>query len=558
MSAPLESVVREPVRPGLRGVFDVHDMRMLLLGFVTSRTGDFLYSVALVVFIAESTGSAAWVGAAALVRLLPVAVLSPVAGVLSARLPMRRLLVLCDLGQAVGMLALAAVVAVDGAPVLALALAGLSSALATPSFPVLTAVTPRLVAEHQLAATNTFISTVENLALILGPAVGGLLLLVGPPSVPIALNALTFLASAAFTAAVTFAGSPGSGDADTERPESFFGQLGEGFRATVADREVALLVVFTSAVTFVYGFELVYLVFVADEKLGIGVEGIGYLNAAMGVGGAAGAFLTNRLADSPRLRMVLVLTLLGCGLPLGLLAVVSQPWVAYVLLGVEGLASIALDVVVVTALQRMVRPDLLGRVSSIMDSLTITAILLGNVAAVVLLAATDLTVSLVVVGAFLPVLALALLPFLGDLERRASGGRAQLAPAVAALRASHLLVGAGPTVVERLAGLASTERLPSGTVVMQEGEEASEVVVLAQGRLDVSVAGQRINVVDAPGYVGEIGLLRGSRRTATVTAASDCVVHRIPGPDFLAAVTGGLPVPLQTEMSVRLERSGPA
>jgi len=550
--------VQDLVRPGLRGVFDVRDMRMLLLGFVTSRTGDFLYSVALVVFIAESTGSAAWVGAAAMVRLLPVAVLSPVAGVLSARLPMRRLLVLCDLGQAAGMIALASVVAVDGPPVLALVLAGVSSALATPYSPVLTAVTPRLVAEHQLAATNTFISTVENLALILGPAAGGFLLLVGPPSVPIALNSLTFLASAAFIAAVSYSGSPGSGDADDDGPESFFGQLGEGLRATVADREVALLVVFTCAVTFVYGFELVYLVFVADEKLGTGAAGIGYLNAAMGAGGAAGAFLTNRLADSPRLRLVLVLTLFGCGLPLGLLAVVSQPWVAYVLLGVEGLASIALDVVVVTALQRMVRPDLLGRVSSIMDSLTITAILLGSVAAVALLAATDLTVSLVVAGSLLPVLALVLLPFLRDLERRASGGRARLAPTTAALRASGLLDGAGVTVLERLAGMASTERLPAGTVMMREGEDASDVVVLAEGRLDVSVAGRRINVVEAPGYAGEIGLLHGGRRTATVTAGSECVVHRIPGPDFVAAVTGGLPVPLQTEMSVRLERSGSA
>lgn len=558
MSLPPPAPSADPPRGGLRGVFAVRDMRLLLLGFVTSRTGDFLYSVALVVFIVESTGSAAWVGAAALVRLLPLAVLSPVAGVLTARLPMRRLLVLCDLGQAVGMLALAAVVAADGPPALALALAGVSSALGTPYFPVLTAMTPRLVAEHQLAATNTFISTVENLALILGPAAGGLLLLVGPPSVPIALNALTFLASAAFTAAVGLAGAPSPGAEGAAPPESFLGQLGEGLRATVADREVALLVLFTSAVTFVYGFELVYLVFVADDRLGIGAEGIGYLNAAMGAGGAAGAFMTNRLADSPRLRLVLILTLLGSGLPLAMLAFVSQPWVAYLLLAVEGLATIALDVVVVTALQRMVRPELLGRVSSIMDSLTVTAVLLGNVAAVALLAATGLTVSLVVAGSLLPVLALVLLPFLRDLETRASGGRAQLVPVVAALRASGLLEGAGNVVLERLAGMASTHRLVPGTVVIREGDEASEVLVLAGGRLDVSVEGRIINVVDAPGYVGEIGLLQDGRRTATVTAATECTVHRIPGQDFLAAVTGRLPAPLQAEMSVRLVRSGPA
>lgn len=535
----------------------MRDMRMLLLGFVTSRVGDFLYSVALVVFIAEATHSAAWVGAAALVRLLPLALLSPVAGVIGDRLPARRLLVGCDLGQAAAMLGMAAVVAADGPPIAALALAAVSSTLATPYFPVLTALTPQLVAEKQLAATNTFISTVENLALILGPAAGGLLLAVGPPSVPIGLNALTFLASAAFTAAVRYAGAPGDGVPDEPDAGSFFGALGQGIRATVADKEVAVLVVFTCGVTFVYGFELVYLVFVADDRLGLGAEGIGYLNAAMGAGGALGALLTNRLADSPRMRAVLILTLLGCGVPLGLLAFVSHPWIAYVVLGVEGLASIALDVVVVTALQRMVRPGLLARVSSIMDSLTIGSIVLGNLAAVALLSATDsLRTSLLVAGSLLPVLAVVLLPLLGDLERRAVGGRAELAPAVDALAASGLFESASRTVLERVASSATTEEVPAGVVLMREGEPAGDVLVLAQGRLDISAGGRAINVVDAPGYVGEIGLLHAMPRTATVTTATGCTLHRIPGHDFLAAVNGGLPVPLQTEMSMRLERTG--
>ena len=201
--------VTSPPRPGLRGVLQVRDMRLLLGGFVTSRTGDFLYSVALVVFVAETTGSAAWVSAASLVRLLPVVFLSPVAGVVGDRLPVRPLLIGCDLGQAAAMFAMAACVAADSPPAYVLLLAAVSSALSTPYFPVLTAVTPRLVAENQLAATNTFVGTVENLALILGPAIGGLLLVLGPPSIPIMINAGTFLVSAALVSGVRHAGRPG-------------------------------------------------------------------------------------------------------------------------------------------------------------------------------------------------------------------------------------------------------------------------------------------------------------------------------------------------------------
>jgi hypothetical protein len=43
-----------------------------------------------------------------------------------------------------------------------------------------------------------------------------------------------------------------------------------------------------------------------------------------------------------------------------------------------------------------------------------------------------------------------------------------------------------------------------------------------------------------------------------VSAAEDCVVLRIPGRDFLAGVSGALPVSLQTEIATRLDRGGGA
>jgi MFS family permease len=311
-------------------------------------------------------------------------------------------------------------------------------------------------------------------------------------------------------------------------------------------------------VTFVYGFELVYLVFVADDILDLGAGGIGYLNAAIGVGGALGALITNRLANSPRVRLVMGATLLGCGVPLGLLAVITEPWIAYVVLAVEGLASIALDVVVTTALQRVVPQAVLARVSAVLGSLTVLAILLGNLAAVALLSVASLHTSLIVSGALLPLLAVALLPSLRDLERRSGEGRTELEPVVAAILASGLLEGAPLPAVERLAASVLEERVSAGAVLLRQGDEAADVFVLSEGRLDVAVNGALVNVVEAPGYVGEIGLLLRSRRTATVTAATDAVVHRISGPDFVDAVGSARPVALRTEMAVRLRRASPS
>jgi Cyclic nucleotide-binding domain len=49
--------------------------------------------------------------------------------------------------------------------------------------------------------------------------------------------------------------------------------------------------------------------------------------------------------------------------------------------------------------------------------------------------------------------------------------------------------------------------------------------------------------VTAPGYVGELGLLHGIPRTATVQARTDSTLLRIDGPDFLAAVSASRPSP---------------
>ena len=491
--------------------------------------------------------------------------LKPVAGVLTERLPVRALLVTCDLAQAVCMIAMAALVASGAHPLPVLLLAAVATAFSTPYFPVLTAVSPRLVAENQLAATNTVVGTVENLGLVVGPALGGLLLLVGDAAVPIGLNGLTFLVSAAVVASIHYRGRPSDsdpadldGDAPGSPAGSFLHQMREGGRATVTDPGVLVLATFTAAVTFVYGFELVYLVFVARDRLGMGSEGVGYLTAAVGLGGLVGALLTNWLVDSPRVREIFFLTLVGNGVPLSLLGVIGSPVLAIAVLAVEGAAAIALDVLVVTSLQRIVRQHVLGRVSSIVDALAVAAILIGNLAAVALLHLVGLRTAVLVAGGLLPVIGVALLPMLGNLQRRVNASRMVLTPAADELAASGLFEGADRPMLERLAAVAQRETLPAGTVLLREGDEAREVLVLVSGSVGVEAQGRHLSDLTGPGYVGEIGIVRRIPRTATVTATSSTVLLRIRGEEFLDAISGSPPASVLHEMSIRLDRSGAA
>ena len=79
--------------------------------------------------------------------------------------------------------------------------------------------------------------------------------------------------------------------------------------------------------------------------------------------------------------------------------------------------------------------------------------------------------------------------------------------------------------------------------------------------LDDASGPVRVRVLQAPTYVGEIGLLHGVARTATVCAASDVLVWRVPSDVFLDAVsragtsgalTDGIRVRLGTRASASL------
>ena len=84
---------------GLRDVLRHRDLRLLLAGQAVSQAGDWLYNVALIVYILDATGSAAWVAAVELAHLVPWIVMSPIGGLMADRIDRRRLLIAGDLVQ---------------------------------------------------------------------------------------------------------------------------------------------------------------------------------------------------------------------------------------------------------------------------------------------------------------------------------------------------------------------------------------------------------------------------------------------------------------------------
>jgi MFS family permease len=529
----------------IRATLRHSDFRFLIAGQTISQTGDWLYSVALIVYVLDKTGSGAWVAATSVIRFAPFVVLSTLGGVIADRYDRKQIMVLTDLGRAATMVAMAAAAAAEAPALVVIALAAISTALATPYFPAVGAATPALVGEDDLTAANTIIAAISNVTLALGPAVGGLVLALSTPITAFTVNAVTFLASAVLTWKIKTNLVPRESSDGGEAAPSFGSRLAEGFRAITSSGEVVLLLVVTLAFAVFYGQEIVLYSLAATERLGLGDAGIGYLFAATGIGGILAAGLTGRISDRSRQGGILAISAILSAVPMMIIAVVTSPVVAYALLLVEGVGFILGDVIGMTMLQRLLPGDLLGRVLGVLDSLMVAGIIVGSVLAPVLVEVAGLEVALVIGGGVLALAGVLVLPKARGIDRRTAERFERLAPKVELLERVGMFETASRQVLEALAESAVDERVAAGTTVIRQGDEPEDLYVVAAGRLDVTSSGEqggspvRIAELGPGDCFGEIGLLRRIPRTATVTALENCDLLRISGEDFLRVVNEG-------------------
>ena len=73
----------------------------------------------------------------------------------------------------------------------------------------------------------------------------------------------------------------------------------------------------------------------------------------------------------------------------------------------------------------------------------------------------------------------------------------------------------------------------AGEAIVRESDRATSLFVVEHGRVEITIgAGQRVAVTEAGGYFGEMSLLTGAPRTATVTALTECHVVEISADAF--------------------------
>jgi predicted MFS family arabinose efflux permease len=515
-----------------RAVFRNRELRKLQLAFVGSITGEWGYFIALLIY-ANDHGGARGVSLILFLRWSCSAFASSWLAYLADRFPRERVMLSTDLIRASVMALMAVAVFSDWSPVVVYAGATFVSVAAKAFRPAQAALLPTLArTPEELTAANVVSSGIESIGAFAGPALGGLVLAATNTGTVFLVMCGALLWSASLISRL----HPEKRPLPSAERRGAWAEAVAGFRELGHEPDARVIVGLYCCQTLMDGALRVLMVVTALDLLDIGTSGLGFLNAAVGVGGLVGVAFAFALVGRNRLAGNFGAGLLLMGAGLGLIGVWPKPAAAILLMGVLGVGNTLVDVSAVTLLQRAVRDEVLGRVFGALQSMLIASAAIGALLAPVLIDAVGIRAALVITGGLLPTVTALLW-----VRLRAIDARARIPTEIELLRSNPIFAALPPPAIEHLASKLAPRRVNAGEVVFRQGDPGDVFYIVVSGRVDILVDGKKVADAGRGEGFGEIALLRDVPRTATVVAAEDAQLLALDGDEFIAAVTGYAP-----------------
>lgn len=331
---------------------------LLLVGFLVSSLGTWIYRLALPLMVLDLTGSALGTGLVYALEYLPYLALAMFGGVLADRHSRRSILMAGDLAAAVLALVLAVTVTLGAPPLWLIYVMAFLLACVDPLYqPAFRAIMPSLVPVDRLAPANARLHIGEHAVNLAGPVLGGALIVAFGYQVAIYVDAGTFAVSAALIALIRTAPAV----ARTSRP--VLADLREGLRFLFRqERTVLTLACFAFAGNFGVWLLLADMVFYLTSYHHFTPGQIGVVYAFQGAGAVAGGLLGSRLL--PRTRPVTLISVSMLIEGVSILAMIPARGPLPIGLAWMGqFAAAGVGIVAITTVRQRLIPDhLLGRV----------------------------------------------------------------------------------------------------------------------------------------------------------------------------------------------------
>jgi MFS family permease len=485
---------------------------------------------------AYQVGGAGSVALIGVIQMLPTVLAVPVITGMGDQFQRQRVLAAIYAGGAIAAAMLAIALQDTDTAVAVFVLAGVSSAIGAAARPVQMALLPACAKRPgELIAANVVCGASDGIAAIIGPAVAAVILVVAGPGAVAAAVAITRAVAALFVLRIDVAQTVAPlAERSWKRPGSVLAAAGDGLRALGSLPGPRLLIGVLSVRTFVRGMLIVLLVEAAIAALGMGEPGVGTLNAAIGVGSVIGGVFALGLVGRPRLAPSLAMGLIGRGLPILLIGIFMNPAAAIVLLIICGLSNSIADTSAFTLLQGTVPDRVRAGVLGVLEASIGLTVAAGEITAPVLLDRVGVEATFVIAGAILPLVTIGLWPWLRRLDDQVLPPRELLG----LLKGVPMFEPLSLAVMEQLAGGVEQVAYAKGTEIIRQGDPGDAFYLLIEGTVEVVRDGAHVDEMGAGASFGEVALISGEPRNATVRAVEDCRVYRLEPAPFLSAVTG--------------------
>jgi MFS family permease len=380
------------------------DFRLLWSGELVSETGSYVTLVAVYVQVFALTGSAAAVGLVGLAQLVPLVFATLLGGPLIDMHDRRRLLLLGQCGQAAASGVLL-VSAISGHPPLALVYAGaaLVGGFGGFSLTVRSAMTPNLVPPEQLQSALSLNQAMFATCVIVGPAVGGLIIQEIGLAWAYGVDVVSFGATIA-ACMLMRPQRPTGGLAQREFETrggalaTGWSQITEGFRF-FRGRRVLQSTFYVDLIAMIFGMPRALFPVLAVTQFHSGPKIVGLLFSAVSVGALAGALTAGWVRHVERQGRAVLWAVGVWGV--GIVAFGLSGDVLVLALGclaVAGAADVVSAVFRGTILQQAVPDALRGRISAVHILVVVGGPRLGDVEAGAVASLFTPTISVVAGG----------------------------------------------------------------------------------------------------------------------------------------------------------------
>ena len=313
--------------------FRFRDFRLLFIGTLISTIGEQMISVAIGWELYDRTGSALVLGWVGLVQVIPVMLLSLPAGHIADRFNRKYIVIVAQVMLAMASLGLLALSFTRGSLLLIFGCLFLMGCAVAFNVPASTTLLPQVVPEHAFGNAATWESSAWQLASVLGPAMGGLIIALSSSATMVyGLNAGAALIFAVLVMLMRL-------EWRTQRvervSETTFRSLLEGIRFLWSS-QVLLAAITLDLFAVLLGGATTLLPIYAKDILHVGPTGLGWLRAAPSIGAVGVSLALAHLPSFKKAGRTLLLTVAGFGVATYVFGVSRSFWLSLVMLCILG------------------------------------------------------------------------------------------------------------------------------------------------------------------------------------------------------------------------------